>query len=244
MNDPYSTLGVSPNASMDEIKAAYRKLALKYHPDRNGGSKEAEAKMKEINDAYAQVTNMKKGGSASGYGAQGGYQSSQGGYQQGYQGGYRNASQGGYDPFGGFDPFGFGGFGGYQQRQQTYSSPEMQAARNYVRFGHYQEAQNLLRNVANRTAEWYFVSAQVEYGLGNKASALDHAQRACQMDPDNFEFRRFLSQLESGSQAYRSAGQGYGFGTLPMLLCRNPFFACCMMDIFCSCCCGGHYYGC
>lgn len=243
MNDPYTTLGVSPNASMDEIKAAYRKLALKYHPDRNGGSKEAEAKMKEINDAYAQVTNMKKGGSSSSYGAGSGYQSSQGGYQ-GYQSGYRGGSQGGYDPFGGFDPFGFGGFGGYQQRQQSYSSPEMQAARNYVRFGHYQEAQNLLRTIANRTAEWYFVSAQAEYGLGNRAGALDHAQRACQMDPDNFEFRRFLSQLESGSQAYRSAGQSYGFGTLPALLCQNPFLACCLLNTLCSCCCGGRFYCC
>ena len=85
MNDPYSTLGVSPNASMDEIKAAYRKLALKYHPDRNGGSKEAEAKMKEINDAYAQITNMKKNGSSyTAGGSQGGYRgASQGGYRQG-----------------------------------------------------------------------------------------------------------------------------------------------------------------
>ena len=117
MNDPYSTLGVSPNASMDEIKAAYRKLALKYHPDRNGGSKEAEAKMKEINDAYAQITNMKKNGSSyTAGGSQGGYRgASQGGYRQGY-GQYQGSSQGGYDPFGGFDPFWFGGFGGYQQR--------------------------------------------------------------------------------------------------------------------------------
>ena len=246
MNDPYSTLGVSPNASMDEIKAAYRKLALKYHPDRNGGSKEAEAKMKDINDAYAQITNMKKNGSSyTAGGSQGGYRgASQGGYRQGY-GQYQGSSQGGYDPFGGFDPFGFGGFGGYQQRQQqTYSSPEMQAARNYVRFGHYQEAQNLLRTVTNRTAEWYFVSAQAEYGLGNKANALDFAQRACQMDPDNFEFRRFLSQLESGSQAYRSAGQGYGFGSMPAILCQNPFLACCLLNTLCSCCCGGRFYCC
>ena len=64
------------------------------------------------------------------------------------------------------------------------------------------------------------------------------------MDPDNFEFRRFLSQLESGSQAYRSAGQGYGFGSMPAILCQNPFLACCLLNTLCSCCCGGRFYCC
>ena len=54
MNDPYQVLGVSPSASDDEVKAAYRALAKKYHPDRNNGSPEAEKKMMQINDAYAQ----------------------------------------------------------------------------------------------------------------------------------------------------------------------------------------------
>lgn len=49
--DYYSTLGVSKSASQDEIKKAYRKLALKYHPDRTKGDKEAEVKFKEINEA-------------------------------------------------------------------------------------------------------------------------------------------------------------------------------------------------
>ena len=48
MRDPYEVLGVSPGASDDEIKAAYRKLAKKYHPDLNNGSAEAEALMKAV----------------------------------------------------------------------------------------------------------------------------------------------------------------------------------------------------
>jgi molecular chaperone DnaJ len=52
MADFYQTLGVSRHASDDEIKRAYRKLAMQFHPDRNNGSAEAEAKFKEITEAY------------------------------------------------------------------------------------------------------------------------------------------------------------------------------------------------
>lgn len=52
MQDYYQLLGVSKSASLDEIKKAYRKLAMQYHPDKNHNNKEAEAKFKEINEAY------------------------------------------------------------------------------------------------------------------------------------------------------------------------------------------------
>ena len=57
MNDPYQTLGVSRDASEDEIKKAYRKLAHQFHPDKNPGDVASEEKFKEINNAYQQITN-------------------------------------------------------------------------------------------------------------------------------------------------------------------------------------------
>ncbi len=70
--DPYKVLGVSPNASDEEIKRAYRKLAKQYHPDLHPGDAEAAKQMQRINAAYEQIKNPEK-------------QNPYGGYQQAYQ---------------------------------------------------------------------------------------------------------------------------------------------------------------
>lgn len=107
MNDPYSVLGVSRNASEDEIKRAYRQLAKKYHPDLNPGDPEAARKMNEINAAYEQIKNPSQTNSAYGYGDQHSAGSSAYGTSGG--GDYVSSEQSYGEDFDPFDPFGWAG---------------------------------------------------------------------------------------------------------------------------------------
>lgn len=224
ISDPYKVLGVSPNASDEEITKAYRKLAKKYHPDLNQGNEEAAKKMSEINAAYEQI----KSGNTS--------QSSSGGDYSGqstYGGGNRNYSEYndpfgfGFNPFEGFDPFGFSG--NSQQQRRNYS--EFDPVKNYLRAGYYKEALNVLANITDRGAEWYYYSAMANSGAGNKITALEHAKTAVQMEPNNLEYQHLLNQIQNGGRMYQQQSQGFGMPIVNMnKICLGICVArmCCM----------------
>lgn len=227
MQDPYRVLGVSQGATEDEIKKAYRTLAKKYHPDVNNGSPEAEARMKEVNEAYSQIMKMRREGSSGGASGQESYGSGYGasGYGSGYGGSY--GSYGGY-----------GNYGAYgSQRQSTYSSnPQMSAARNYVRAGHYQEAMHVLEGIRERSAEWYYLSGEANLGLGNRVAALNCARQAVSMEPNNFEYRSLLARIEGKNSNYQNSGNPFN---AQQFICRSPLGMCCLLSLLCNCCCGG-----
>ena len=181
MNDPYQVLGVSPSASDDEVKAAYRRLAKQYHPDRNNGSPEAEKKMMQINDAYAQIVEMRKNGGAS--------QSGYGGFNYGY---------GGYNA-------GYGASGQAQQR-----APEFDAVRRQLERYDFQGAMETLEQMNTQNAEWYYLVARARQGLGDDIAALNFARQAVNMEPNNLEYLSFLQQMSMGGQQYRQQGTTFG----------------------------------
>ena len=214
IDDPYKVLGVSPDASDEEIKKAYRRLAKKYHPDLNPGDEEAAKKMQQINAAYEQIKNPNQAAGSGGYGGQGGY----GGY------GYGN----------------YGGYSAYGRTTAQEGDPYQRSAYQYIRFGRYQEALNALDNCAERNARWYYLSALANNGLGNQVTALEHIRRAVSMEPDNMEYIRALNEIENGGAAYRThAGgyQGYGMRAVP---CAN-ILVCWLINLFCF---GGRCFFC
>lgn len=134
MKDYYEILGVSKSSSADEIKSAYRKLALQYHPDRNK-TKEGEEKFKEVTKAYEVLSDTQKRQTYDQYGAAAFDGASAGGYGNPGQGGPFGGQQGPFSytynsdggDFGGFaDPFDifeqfFGGNSRRRQQRPVYS---------------------------------------------------------------------------------------------------------------------------
>lgn len=222
MTDPYSVLGIPRNASDEEIKKAYRNLSRKYHPDaniNNPNKDQAEARFKEVQQAYQQIMQERE------------YQTS-------------GSTQGGYDSSGDFG--GFGGFGNFRgfsgQYQQANSGPSeseedlhMKAASNFINSRHYQEALNLLNGIRDRNARWFYYSALANSGIGNNVIALQHAQEALRLEPDNFQYQLLVNRLQSGGSWYQQQQSPY---ETTYTVGGNWCAKLCIANILCNLCCG------
>ena len=170
MRDPYSVLGVSQNASDDEVKKAYRELARKYHPDNyqnNPLADLAEEKMKEINEAYDTICKQRAGGSSGNSGS--------------YTGGYQRS---------------------YGSRDPVYSR-----VRNLINAGDLENAEQMLSQAGRKDGEWYFLSGSIAYRRGWLDEAMQNYSIACQMEPNNAEYRQALNVMQRGGMGgYRPAG--------------------------------------
>lgn len=216
MSDPYKVLGVSRDATDEEIKKAYRALSRRYHPDaniNNPNKAQAEEKFKEIQQAYNQIMKEKE----------------QGYSQSDYGGGY-----------GGF--WGFNG-NGYESRKEDMddNTRYFQAAGNYIRSRHYHEALNVLSNIKDRSAKWYYYSAVANRGLGNQVIAMEHARTAVNMEPNNMEYAQLLNSLQNGTEWYGSRQEEYGYHVYGG---GNMCFRLCLINMFCNLCCGGGGFCC
>ena len=216
--DPYKVLGVSYNASEDEIKKAYRNLSRKYHPDANVGKpnqKEYEEKFKEVQQAYNIIMDQKQG---------------------------KNRAQVYAEDFWGFGGQGFGsqGFAG-QRQNETKDSQYIRSAVNYIQNGYYREGLNVLEQVRDRDGQWYYYSALANYKVGNNAIALDHARAACALEPDNFYYANLLNHLQGGEVRYQQRSSQYGGN--PSMAGNNYCGQMCGTCLLMNLCCGGGYMG-
>ena len=181
--DPYKVLGVSPSATDDEIRTAYRTLAKKYHPDRYASAskemqEQASERTKLINAAYDDIKRMRAGG---GHGAGGGY-----GGPGSYGGGYSSSAQG-----------------------SAYASSEQFAdIREMIQRGLIMQAAEALSRIQNRTAEWYYLTGIVNMRQGRYSAAQQAFQTAANMDPGNPEYRQAAEQMSGVYQQTRARTGG------------------------------------
>ncbi len=229
MTDPYQILGVTPNASDDEVKKAYRNLCRKYHPDKNPGNQAAEDMFKIVQEAYETIMDQRKNG-----GAAGGYRTTGSGYGTG-------AGTSGYGTYnsGGAAGAGAGSYGGFGYGAGQAGGPEAtyyQAAVNYINSGSFRQALNVLAQIKNRNAQWYYLSAIANSGIGNNYVAQEQARTAASMEPGNMYYSALVNNLAGGAYNYSNMQRPYGSNTQGM---GNFCAQLCMMNMCINACCDG-----
>lgn len=229
--DPYKVLGVSPSASDDQIKEAYKELVRKFHPDQYQGmpiSDVAEEKMAEINQAYDEIMTSRRGGNH--YSFNGGSQSSGGNFWNGGSGSSNDSS-----------------FNNNAERGYYSMGFDSTEVRNLLNAGNVTRAEQILGNVntGERNAEWYFLMGSVCYRRGWLNDAYSNFSRASSMEPSNYEYADAMNRMNSersgnmyGNPMGRSAGRSdmdQACNCCSDLICLDCLCECMGGDLI-SCC--------
>ncbi len=220
MTNPYSVLGVSYNASDEEIKAAYRELAKRYSSD-DGYSTDplqtvADARMQELNEAYDQVMAERRTG--------------------GNQADSAQAS-----------PFQDSAQSAYQSHNTYTGGSRYTDIRQLIRSGDILSAEQRLTAIeaSQRGAEWNFLMGSVCQSKGWLDEAFRYFGTACSQDPANAEYaaayNRMQQERSSGGTAYNPyAGQNRNTtGCMGDDACNTACQCMCLYQLCSSCCCGG-----
>ena len=209
MNDPYKVLGVPETATDAEVKKAYLTLARKYHPDNYHDNPLADLAQEKMKEINAAYEQITR--------------------ERGKGGGSSSSSS----SYGGSGYSGYSSYGSYSG-----SSSVLQQVRVAISTGDLTRAEALLANYSDHNAEWNFLRGAVCYRRGWMDEARRYYQTACQMDPNNAEYRRALDYMEhAGETAYHPEGRPFGTD----FCSANPCLTLCCAYALCN---GGGYYFC